>query len=305
MWFKKTPLSPIELRFNLPADGTYPPRIFTLEKSIWLKGEAPIRLTPNVAIRREHNDWLFYSQSKSVKLLLNKHEVFQEHILHDGDFIHSGKFKGFFQADPVANFRKYVERNIEELPQSVSIIPTERMKKWIVMDGQGISLDGGQHTAKWDEVIYVEFGYDPHRLSKRRIKLFVFDQRGKPKKLPAKLDRINQEESTAISSWITYSTPFKLSVNNTNLRKNEPMQIALVVIGFVLTLILHESNPTGLNQETFERVINATLAVIGQIILTLLVAILYTWGIFGVLPFLVKRVLKLIVKNRQQPDDIN
>lgn len=303
MWFKKTSLPPLELRFNLPPDGTYPPRIVVpLEKSIWLKGENPIRLKRNVSIRPQGGHWLFYSQGKNIKVLVNRQEIAGEHRLQDSDYISVMGLKGIFQADPVANFRnciKDAERNFEEFSQTVTITPTKRMQKWLMIDSQGISLDGGQHTAKWDEIIYVEFGFDPHQLSRRSIKLFVPDQRGKPKQFPAKLGYINQQESEALFSWITYSAPFNLNINKVSLRKNEGKQFAFLSIALLLGLSLFGSHPTGLNRESIERFISTTLAFTGHMVLTGVIGILLGFGIFVGIPSLVKHVLKLIVKNRQ------
>jgi hypothetical protein len=299
MWFKKTPLPSFELRFNLPPDGTYPPRIFSFENSIWLQGEASIRLTGNVTIRRTRKGCLLYSHSKNGTVLVNGREIFGEHVLQDGDYISTGRLKGFFQLDPVANFRKHIERNIEAFPQPVSITPTRSLQKWLVIDAQGISLDGGQHAANWDEIVYIEFGHDQRRLFKWWVNLFVLDERGNRKKLPAKLNRINHKEFTDARLWITNSAPFRLSLIVDNTAKHGTLLPLFVWIGLMLVLSAFFSRPTGLNQESIERFFSTSLAFTGHMVVSGLIGLFIGWTIFFAIPSLVKRILKPIIKARK------
>jgi hypothetical protein len=216
MWFKKSapPLPPIELSANTQLNGTHPPRILTPGFSNWLNTTKPLHLDKDVFVTYNGKQYLLRRESEKTKVLINGQEILSDCYLKDGDFIQGSKWQGIFQADPAGDHVKALQQENE---LTTSITPSANLRKWLVIDKQGISLDGGENTAKWDEIVTVEYklvykGLHPNS-NRWQVRLRAY-QPDHAQYLPSKLTQISPMELTDLIMWIQYTTPFALSTFN-------------------------------------------------------------------------------------------
>jgi hypothetical protein len=141
---------------HLPPDGTYPSRILAPSASIWLKdGETLDVSGKSIIFRRAGKDFYVAPHPKAKhEPMLNGTPMIVERLLKDGDFVHCGKERYIFQADPVADWRKSLQEEPELLE---SYEPTEWLQKWVIFRKDGVSIDGGETFIKWEEIVSAAF----------------------------------------------------------------------------------------------------------------------------------------------------
>jgi hypothetical protein len=168
---------------HLPPDGTYPPRILAPSASIWLKDGETLDVSGKSVIFRRVGKDFYVAPHPTAKheAMLNGIPMIVERLLKDGDFIHCGKERYIFQADPVADWRKFLSEDDSVIE---TYQPTKAMQKWIIIDSDGVSLDGGKTRARWDEIksIFASGGVDSPI-----IKISLYSDGRKKRKLASKL----------------------------------------------------------------------------------------------------------------------
>src|SRR5690242_7586804 len=116
--FKRVPPETLELSVNFAPDGTYPARLLTNSKSIWLLEGMKQELASGVfAVCEQGRCYLFqedYNERSGV--LINGQPHLDRIKLQDGDFIQIKKHKTVFQADPAGDKRKAWEAEINAKP---------------------------------------------------------------------------------------------------------------------------------------------------------------------------------------------
>lgn len=210
----------IHVKYNPPADGSYPPRLVMLSQSrdnfrsqvIWFRNGERMNLIPNV-LDIEWNGYmckLIPLNSATSDVLVNGQPLALARPLADGDFIQWQKLRAIFQVDPVKDRRLRME-NAPEALNGKTIKLSHKLKKWVVINEQGISFDGGQHFAHWAEINFLAFQQD-RQSGSNRFDVYVMHN-GKFDTLKNKMSSLDKQETVALMDWLWNSLPFDLAVN--------------------------------------------------------------------------------------------
>ncbi|MBZ0281932.1 MAG: hypothetical protein K8L97_14420 [Anaerolineae bacterium] len=208
----------IHVKYNPPADGTYPPRLVMLSQSRdnfrshvkWLREGEHTTLIPN-ELDVERNGYmckLIPLNSGMSDVLVNGQPLVLARQLFDGDFIQWQKLRAIFQVDPVKDRRLYME-NAPEVLQGKTIKLSHKLKKWVVINEQGVSFDGGQHFGQWDQIDFLAFQQDS---GTNRFNIHLTGN-GKSDTLKNKMVSLDEQEIASLMEWLWYSMPFDLCVN--------------------------------------------------------------------------------------------
>jgi hypothetical protein len=206
MFKKKQALESIPLKLKLPEDGTYPPRILSPGISLWLRGDN-VTAEGITYIKNADNQWMITPDDKH-ETLVNGTAIVEETVLSDGDYIRKGVWKGIFQADPVADFRQDITEL--KMEQVYEISPSKTLLKWLQVDFDRVSFDGGETTVQWDEIHSIKYYNTDYRWST----IIYILKDGKSTKLPSKLKRISVNDLDKLVMWTQYYTPFHISTNS-------------------------------------------------------------------------------------------
>lgn len=202
----------IHVNYNPPADGSYPPRLVMLDNlgwslSIWLDkdGRKKVILDEFDIERKGDVCRLIPLNPAMSDVLVNGQPMMMAGRLSDGDFIQSRKLRAVFQVDPVKDRRLWMEKTPDVLHGKMVKL-SRRLKKWAVINEQGISFDGGQHFARWDEIEFVSFRSQAYT---NTLEMYV-TQDGESGKLQNKLMDLDRRETNALMDWLKLSLPFDL-----------------------------------------------------------------------------------------------
>lgn len=219
----------IKVRYSPPPDGSYPPRLLVFSKrhpgavdllfkgqlfrhSVWLPDGKYTALIPD-EIAIEHNGDscnLIPLNALMSDVHINGQPLTRTHVLADGDFIHWRDWRGIFQADPVKDRRIGMGTKPEIFDERViSINP--KLAKWVVMNEEGISFNGGKDFAAWDEIDFLGFSHD---MQSNTILYYVY-LTGKRygKTLASKLASLKPSDAADLTNWIRLCLPFDLCFN--------------------------------------------------------------------------------------------
>lgn len=219
----------VKVCYSPPQDGSYPPRLVMLNEdcpytlkpykgrlfsySLWLKNRerTPV-ISGEIEIEcgEDGTCTLIPLNSMMSEVRINGQPLTRRQQLVDGDFIHWREWRAIFQADPVKDRRVRMEANPQNLAQQV--IPIKRkLAKWVVVNGDGISFNGGVDFARWDELDFLSFSDE---LQVRRHGYDVYlKQNKKSKPLKKRLGYLEHKDIEALTDWIWLSLPFDLCVN--------------------------------------------------------------------------------------------
>jgi hypothetical protein len=198
----------LDIQYNPPPDGAYPPRLLALQSSIWLPEAETITLIADRAtIRREGSSCVLSPTSnRAVEILVNGQPLFLARPLKDGDFIQWRKERFIFQADPVADRKKRIASWGDELPTPQ---PSKWLHERVVINQSGLSLNSGKDFARWDEVSMLDLSYYGGRQCTAKIRSM---KEGQTIELKTSLKRANIEEIHQLMLWLYRVTPFDLSM---------------------------------------------------------------------------------------------
>lgn len=210
----------IQVNYNPPADGSYPPRLVNLldskdgapRQAIWFRDEERTNLIPDKfdMERRGSVCKLIPLNPASSDVLVNGQPLVLARPLTDGDFIQWQKLRAIFQVDPVKD-RRLRMQTIPQALEGKTIKLSHKLKKWVVINEQGVSFDGGQDFVHWDEINFLAFQQGSDSSSHRfEIHTRRNDQLDT---LKNKLGGVDTEEIENLMSWLWYSMPFDLCVN--------------------------------------------------------------------------------------------
>lgn len=205
MFRKKPVLEPLKLKRKLPENGTYPPRLVMPGTTFWLRDD----LEDLMFVKGNHNRWKLIPDDKH-EVLLNGEKLHIATTLSDGDYIRQEPWKAIFQVDPVADYKKALQQ--EDLDDVIEINPSQKLRDWIRLDYDGISLDAGENFTRWDEIVRIAYGSDGN--SKWRVDFYRVDNGKKDKKIPSKLKPLSRDDFKSLIDWISWTAPFWLSTLN-------------------------------------------------------------------------------------------
>ncbi len=214
MKLKRQP-DPIELTVNLPPDGTYPPRIVSKGSSLWLPDNTEaFEFADGVFLHVSGRQWSIYQEHDRADVRVNNQILIGRRVLKDGDFIHSEKKKirAIFQADPVADYRQGWEaENEEELTPRIQL--SKRVAEHVVIDADGMSLDGGETFARWDTITALDVCWE-YTTNNWAIRIQATNTPKRGKTLPSKFHSaiLGRDEIFPLLTWIFYAVPFQLSI---------------------------------------------------------------------------------------------
>jgi hypothetical protein len=127
--------------------------------------------------------------------------------LKDGDFVHSGKHRYIFQADPVADWRNRLTSSQPPRRLRDSRYLRDRVRVY----PDGLSLDGGKTKTNWYDILCLTLvvhlqGYYS------RLEVIMRTWRGA---CPySELDRISGLNLRRLYEWLRRVVPFDLSIEN-------------------------------------------------------------------------------------------
>ncbi len=146
---------PLTVRYDPPPDGSYPPRLLTPLSSIWLADEETITPMPEFSLRRSGNQTRLTLNDGAEKLRLNGQPLYQPITLNDGDFLYLDDTRTLiYQADPVAERKRWVARYREAYPATIT--PSAKLRQQIDLNAEGIAL-GNQPRIRWEQLMSLEW----------------------------------------------------------------------------------------------------------------------------------------------------
>jgi hypothetical protein len=179
-------------------------------QSIWLQGEGDsLKLCEGLSFLREKNTYKIHVTGDN-SCTVNGNSVVSSYELKDGDYVASKDFRGIFQTDPVADWRKDWECSEESLDFSIDIKPSKRLMKSVDIDTTGVSLDAGKHITEWHHIRSIYF-YNEHTSGNWSVTLLNATE-----KVPSdfRASILSGEEAMTLLQWIHFSSPFHISFSH-------------------------------------------------------------------------------------------
>lgn len=199
MFRKKEPLETITITFDPPPDGTYPPRILSPGWTTWLnKDEIPLQ--HGAVIRRRESTFTLYQHECKRDILVNGQAIEDAHVLADADYIHIDDFMGVYQQDPVADYRQFMA----EVDSQVTITVPPHITDTVIVDREGISLNGGKDTIAWLNVARIY-------TSDEMIQIELIDSTENVNLEVRQLTDLNQMQFDQIMAFLMYNVPCVIS----------------------------------------------------------------------------------------------
>ncbi|MBN8590160.1 MAG: hypothetical protein J0M33_00290 [Anaerolineae bacterium] len=203
---------PIALEVHLPPNGSYPPRIVAPGVSLWLRpGDGPLKIRPFLEAENTGQGCILYATSDREVVMVNGHPLVGQHRLQDGDFLHteSKRLRAIFQQDPVADQRALSERSAPA-DRKTSLTPSDKLRKAVQIDSEGISLNGGKDRATWGRETAIYF-YFEHTSNLFFVQVWCQTEKRREKGLPSQCRSLGGDEAGTLLNWLTYAAPYALS----------------------------------------------------------------------------------------------
>lgn len=187
-----------------PQPIDYPPRVLAPGYSFWLAQGAYVELIRHnlVACRTGKTCYLAQPPEATADVLVNGQPLIGKRVLRDGDFMHSGKHRFIFQADPVADRRSRMEGTSWQ-PKLNNYL-SQRVRG----NSRGLSLDGGKTSARWEDIIAL-FVSPPY--GKGGISVGALTWGGQRL---GQVDRLSVFSVRQLFQWLGTLAPFDLSVQH-------------------------------------------------------------------------------------------
>ena len=217
----------IQPELNLPPDGTYPPRLLSKSIMMWLSEDKSYVLHKAFTITRNH-DKCYVSPSRTRRTVkLNGEPITEIHQLKNGDFIQYKKEVMIYQADPVKDYRLAIHQNhytrkIFESPIHLSV----NLAKHVIMDSEGISLNGGENKLMWGNLLeiisYRAQDENTHQFTKCNFEILgyltddvaIIHDENQLGWLPNTLTLLDEDEFNAFIALMLNNIPFIPSVKS-------------------------------------------------------------------------------------------
>ncbi len=182
-----------------------PPRIVAPGYSLWLKGNE-IEIDKGVFVTHSEWGWVIYQQEFNFDFRVNNQPLIGRRTLKDGDYIHSAGGHAIFQEEPAADYFEHWPQDERDTVDAVEL--TKRLKKNVVIDMMGISLNGGKSYVAWDDLAQL-YVYREHTTGQWSVRAFSEAQGEMPSKF--KRATLTTHEMDVLLRWLFSNAPYALS----------------------------------------------------------------------------------------------
>jgi hypothetical protein len=188
---------------------SYAPRLLTPGCSLWLpRGRQVSLISGHVIVNnREGTCYLARLPASTLSVKINGQPFTDMRVLRDGDFIHSGKHRYLFQADPSADWRNRLDSSRPPRQMRDSRYLRDRVRVY----PDGLSLDGGKTKTNWYDILCLILDIHMKRYDSR-LEVTLLTWRGE--RPYSELDRISGLNLRRLYEWLSRVVPFDLSIAN-------------------------------------------------------------------------------------------
>lgn len=197
-----------DISVNLPADGTYPPRIIIPANTIWMNQNNQITLSKGLSVQYLGGNYII-SATSNIAAYINGKTLIGNYTLRDGDYISSAKFRGIFQVDPTRDYRLAWEE-AEDVDKKYTLNLSKQLTRNVSINNQGISLDGGQNIVHWRDISHLFFYWEN---TTNYWSVQISTEKGyAPSNFRACV--LPTKEMVTLLNYLIYSAPYHLSIEH-------------------------------------------------------------------------------------------
>jgi len=188
-------------------EQAYPPRLLAPGISYWLDEGAHITLVPDQLTAWCKDGVCYISCSEEAPVLVNGQPFLSKWVLRDGDFIHCGKYRFIFQADPEAAKRARLAESAHRPPKL-----SRHLMKRVLLNSRALSIDGGKTFIRWSDLFSLDVIVPISRMSQyaRGIRVRALMREGRS----AELDHISGFDLRRLFGWLSAAAPIDVSIRN-------------------------------------------------------------------------------------------